>query len=88
MKEVLATVTSKGQITIPVEVRRHLGVNAGDRVAFMLADDGSVRVRRPHYRSVAELAGAAGKLPKPLPWEEVIAIAHEDRALAKQRQQS
>lgn len=84
MREVIATVTSKGQITIPVEVRRRLGVNTGDQLAFVLADDGSVQVRRPHYLTVAELCGAAGTLPEPLPWEEVLAIAHEDQALAKQ----
>ena len=30
-----ATVTSKGQITIPVAVREKLGVGAGDRVEFV-----------------------------------------------------
>lgn len=30
-----ATPTSKGQITIPVEVRKALGVDAGDRVEFV-----------------------------------------------------
>jgi len=29
-----AKITSKGQITVPIEVRRSLGVRAGDRVAF------------------------------------------------------
>ena len=30
-----ATLTSKGQITIPLEVRRKLGVDSGDRVEFV-----------------------------------------------------
>ena len=34
--EIQATVTSKGQITIPVAVRRALSLDAGDRVLFRL----------------------------------------------------
>ncbi len=31
----LAKVTSKGQITIPVEIRRKLGIKNGDKILFM-----------------------------------------------------
>lgn len=37
----LATVTSKGQITIPLEVRKALGLQSGTRVNFVLTDWGS-----------------------------------------------
>ncbi|MBS1842499.1 MAG: AbrB/MazE/SpoVT family DNA-binding domain-containing protein [Acidobacteria bacterium] len=40
-----AKVTSKGQITLPREIRRRLGVRAGDRVEF--EDDGKVVEIRP-----------------------------------------
>ena len=45
MKEVLSTITSKGQVTIPVEVRQSLGLKIGDKVAFTIEDSG-VRVRK------------------------------------------
>lgn len=35
-----ATLTSKGQITIPAAVRLALGVGAGDRVDFVLVEPG------------------------------------------------
>ncbi len=35
-----ASVTSKGQITLPKEVRDNLGVRTGDRVAFRVGSDG------------------------------------------------
>ena len=35
-----ATVTSKGQVTIPVEVRRELGLTSGTRVDFVRIGDG------------------------------------------------
>ena len=40
-----ATVTSKGQLTIPAEVRKRLGIHAGTRVDFVFAEDGSVQFR-------------------------------------------
>jgi antitoxin PrlF len=39
-----ATITSKGQITVPVEVRKILGVRAGDKLMFE-NDESGVRVR-------------------------------------------
>lgn len=39
------TVTSKGQVTIPKNLRDHLGLRAGDQVDFVFADDGSVRLQ-------------------------------------------
>ena len=39
-----AKITSKGQITVPLEVRRILGVRAGDKLMFE-NDETGVRVR-------------------------------------------
>lgn len=78
MKEILSTITSKGQVTIPVEVRKYLGLSTGDRVVFVLDSNGTVQLRAPRYPTVASLRGAAGSLDRPLSWEEVLDIAHED----------
>ena len=40
-----STLTSKGQITLPREVREHLHVKEGDRIEFEIGRDGEVRVR-------------------------------------------
>ncbi len=78
MKEILSTITSKGQVTIPAEVRRHLGVTRNDKIYFVLEPEGTVRLRVPRYRDIASLRGAAGSLKKPLPWHEMREIARED----------
>lgn len=39
-----ATLTSKGQVTIPKEIREHLGVEAGDRLSFEIREGGQVVV--------------------------------------------
>jgi len=44
-------ITSKGQITVPIEVRRMLGVKAGDRLLFE-SDSGGVRIRPVRNQSV------------------------------------
>lgn len=51
------TVTSKGQVTIPKAVRDELGLNAGDRVAFRVLDDGTVVVE-PETIELSTLRGA------------------------------
>jgi antitoxin PrlF len=38
MKELLSVITRKGQVTVPAEVRRSLGLKQGDKVAFRLED--------------------------------------------------
>jgi AbrB family looped-hinge helix DNA binding protein len=79
MKEIVSTITSKGQVTIPAAVRRHLGVSTNDKITFVLEDSGEVRLKMPSFRSVADLRGAAGTLKQPRPWQEMREIAREDR---------
>lgn len=55
-----ATITSKGQITIPADVRRALGVDAGDRVEFVEVEPGRFLFIAAN-RSVTELKGLFGK---------------------------
>ena len=41
----IATVTSKGQITVPLVIRRELGIEAGDRIEFVV-EGGITTLRR------------------------------------------
>jgi antitoxin PrlF len=51
-----ATLTSKGQVTIPVQVRAELGVDAGDRIEFVRVGKGEFNIVAA-TRSVRELSG-------------------------------
>ena len=62
MKEVVATITRKGQITIPVEVRQHLGVGTPDKVAFILGEGGTVTLI-PAPLTLRALRGIVPPLP-------------------------
>lgn len=50
-----STVTIKGQTTLPREVREALGLKPGDRIRYLVLDNGQVRILKP--RSVMSLAG-------------------------------
>jgi AbrB family looped-hinge helix DNA binding protein len=70
-----ATLTSKGQITIPAEVRLALHVDAGDRVEFVQIEPGRFELVAAN-RSVTELKGLFGKRRKP------VSIASMNAAIA------
>ena len=54
-----ATLTSKGQLTIPVELRRRWELNTGDQLEFAIDDQDRVVLRKCVRLSVAEVAAAA-----------------------------
>lgn len=51
-----AAVTSKGQITIPANIRRAMGLKTKDRVVFTVMPDGTT-VMRAKTKSIASLKG-------------------------------
>ena len=55
-----ATLTGKGQTTIPKEIRDSLGMKPGDRMTFTLMPDSTV-IMRVKGKSVTELAGMLHK---------------------------
>ena len=65
-----ATITSKGQITIPKEVREALGVEAGDRVEFVAQAAGGYTVVAA-TRDVRHLKGLIAKPAKPVSVEDM-----------------
>jgi len=65
-----ATVTSKGQITIPMKVRTDMGLSAGDRVEFVRMDDGRYAVV-PASHLVKALKGIVPHPDRPVSLEEM-----------------
>ncbi len=60
-----ATITSKGQTTIPKTVRQRLRLKAGDRVEFVVRDDGTA-LMVPATIRVADLEGILSPPRKPV----------------------
>ncbi|NOY80778.1 MAG: AbrB/MazE/SpoVT family DNA-binding domain-containing protein [Kiritimatiellaeota bacterium] len=72
-----ATLTTKGQVTIPKSVRDSLHLHAGDRIEFVVRD-ASEAILRPITKSVDEVFGklhAPGQFP--------MTVEQMDAAVAK-----
>ena len=58
------TMTIKGQVTVPREIRDRLGLKSGDKMAFTMLSDGTV-VMRPKIRKLMDLAGSLAREGQP-----------------------
>lgn len=65
-----ATVTSKGQVTIPKEIRANLGVRAGGKLRFAIEDKNRVVVSA-RQSSIQDLFGILGKPPRSATLEQM-----------------
>lgn len=68
-----AKVTSKGQITIPVEVRRELGLQTGSRVVFVATSEHTYEIR-VQRGSLADLRGCVPAPDVPVSIEQMDAV--------------
>jgi AbrB family looped-hinge helix DNA binding protein len=73
-----AKLTSKGQITLPAQLRRALGLKPGDEVTFVKRKDGEFYIR-PRTHSIADLLGIV-RLDKPVRSTDIDRWIEEARA--------
>ena len=71
-----ATITAKGQVTVPKVIRDKLRLKSGDRVDFLLDASGELRVA-PVTASVKQLKGMVPRPTKPVTLEQM------DEAIAR-----
>lgn len=86
MKEQFTVVTRKGQITVPAEIRKALGLNIGDRVAVSLDEDGQLRANLRPVPSVADATfGSIRSAQQPVDEEEIRQAFMEHAAARDER---
>ena len=78
MKEFESSLSPKGQITLPLELRRRWGLKPKDRVAIQMEDE--IVTIAPMRSPVEETYGVLPRLPRPLTVEEMTEIAAEEHA--------
>ncbi len=67
---ITATITSKGQITIPKDIRDQLGLHAGDKLSFVEEEDGSINLV-PIKKPLKGLKGLVAKPKRPVSVEDM-----------------
>lgn len=78
MKAMLTTLTQRGQITVPAEVRRLLGIKPREKVAFLIEDNQVRLVPAPFTLETAY--GSVTPTKRPEDFEEIIHQAKEEHA--------
>lgn len=63
-------ISRSGQVTVPAEIRRIMGLEPGDTVVYGRNNDGEITIRKP--RTASELVGIARSLPKGTSVSELI----------------
>ena len=71
----LATLTAKGQVTLPKAFRQELNLNAGDKIDFVMLDNGVMQIV-PLKQSSSKLKGI---IPKP---KKAVSIEEMNEAIA------
>jgi antitoxin PrlF len=74
----IAKVTSKGQTTLPAQIRADLGILPGDRIRYEKQEDGSYRMQKLSG-SFADLRGII-KLDRDLSMDEILDAVDQARA--------
>lgn len=54
----LAKISSNGQITVPVEIRRLLGLKSGDKILFLQEKDGEIVIRNASAHAIRKAQSA------------------------------
>ena len=75
-----STLTSKGQVTIPKEIRDRLGLKEGDRLAIELDDQGQVVLRPEPRKSLGRIRGILHQFAP----ERPVTLEEMDEAIQEQ----
>ena len=70
----MTKITTKGQVTIPKQLREHLGLKPGSNVDFELADDGRVFLKTDGPKPESRFARLRGSAKLDMTTDEIMAL--------------
>jgi AbrB family looped-hinge helix DNA binding protein len=78
-REIWASVTERGQVTIPAEVRKALGIKKREKVVFVM-EDGAVRLQKPRFTLETAFMSIPPLNPPLVDVDQAIREAKDERA--------
>ena len=78
-KEFVSTISTKGQLTVPVQIRRALGIQPQDRLIVRLTER-KFEVE-PFPMTLEEVYGSVEPINRPEDFDRILEIAREERAV-------
>jgi len=85
MRQAVGSVSTKGQVTLPAEMRALLGLRPGDKVRMVLEDQ-TIVVKRAEYDTFESAYRSIPALKNKLSLKEMREIAEEDAAIEAARE--
>jgi len=83
----IGTVSARGQVAIPTEIREKMHLKEGEKVLFVLEGD-SLMVKRVHSLSWEEITRPLREAKKKIREEDVVDLVHRIRKLKKSNESS
>jgi len=74
----MGTMSSRGQICIPNDIREDMGLEEGSKVLFVLTDD-SLLIKKVNMKTFAEITKPLKDAPKKIKESEVVDLIHKIR---------
>ncbi|MEW9673990.1 AbrB/MazE/SpoVT family DNA-binding domain-containing protein [Ammoniphilus sp. 3BR4] len=72
-------ISSKGQVVIPIEVRKTLGIEEGDTIRFIMEDNGETKIEVVKKKAILDLFGVAKPKQDTTNFKQVLTESLEDR---------
>jgi len=82
MHTLTSKITSKGQVTIPKEVRESMGLKPSDSVSFVVLDDGKALIT-PRNRPLSDFIGCLKDVPRGR--KGIVSLEEMEEAIDRER---
>ncbi len=82
----VSKISSKGQVVIPLEIRKTLGIEEGDNIQFSVDENGETKFKVVKKKAILDLFGVAKPKQDTSDFKKVLSDSLEERTKQKLRE--